>query len=81
MPENERAKPVAVFISNPTAPSERLTWFRKVWECSQDEPVPEQFRFAEALNRVAEELDAYALQVRRQQVHIDEIKRLCHVKT
>jgi hypothetical protein len=81
MPENERAKPVAVFISNPSSLSNRMTWFRRVWDRSQEEAVPEQFRFSEALNRVAEELDAYALQVRRQQVHIDEIKRLCHVKT
>lgn len=70
-------KPTAIFISTPTG---RVSWFEQLWHQSRGEPQPEQFRFAAALKRVDEELIAYVERTRKQQVHIDEIKRLCHVK-
>lgn len=40
----------------------------------------EQFRFKPDFGKLADEIEKEAARLRRQQVHIDEIKRLCHVK-
>lgn len=39
----------------------------------------EQFRFKPDFGKLAGEIEKEAARLRRQQVHIDEIKRLCHV--
>lgn len=53
-------------------------WLYRMWREARESG--EQFRFKPDFGKLADEIEKEAARLRRQQVHIDEIKRLCHVK-
>ena len=73
-----KAKKVFVAFRDPG--NDQSLFFRlwKLW--SLEEPLVRQDpAFHAGLEKVHRDVERYQEQMRRQQVHIDEIKRLCHV--
>lgn len=62
-------------------PGNEQSLFFRMWKLmTLEEPLARQDPdLYEGLEKVRREVDRYQEQMRRQQVHIDEIKRLCHV--
>lgn len=62
-------------------PGNAQSMFFRMWKLmSLEEPLVRQDPDLNAgLDKVRAEVERYQEQMRRQQVHVDEIKRLCHV--
>lgn len=75
-----KSKKVFVAFSNPGSDQ---SLFFKLYSLGKGTPTSGLMQpdLAPAMAKVAEELQRYAAQMRNQQDHIDEIKRLCHVPT
>lgn len=64
-------------------PGDDQSLFFRLWTLTNLEgPLARQDPSLEPeLDRVRREVDRFTAQMQRQQVHVDELKRLCHVPT
>jgi hypothetical protein len=69
-----------IFIAIPQPEGGQSLFFR-LWSFMNNDQlsVRQEAEFEPGLAKVAEEIDRWQHQMQRQQAHIDEIKRLCHV--